>query len=315
VKPIIEQPNEERAFTIVELLTVMSIIVILISLLVPALNMVKRYARDVKQKAQFHSIGVALDLFHGEFDDYPDSDAFDGAGGSYNYCGAMKLAEAMVGQDLLGLHPSSVFRSDGTNPALPVPYDDLYPSPLDLTTPNPVHVENVRARKGPYLPPEGANVNTLLDLYGEGNFGNLGNSADPNGGIVLCDEYTRVRSNRTGKKVGMPILYYRADTSKTGHMYQPLDNSQNIYNCDDNIELINLGLPWDLPPDPTHPMALGGGTTPDGVPSRPEIFYEKTEDTKVTAIKRPYRSDSYILISAGFDGLYGTDDDVYNFEK
>ena len=313
MKPIIKQPNRKRAFTIVELLTVMSIIVILISLLVPALNMVKRYARDVKQSAQFHSIGVALDLFHGEFDDYPDSDAFDGAGGSYDYCGAMKLAEAMVGQDLLGLHPSSVFRSDGFNPALPAPYDDLYPSPLDLTTPNTDHVENVRARKGPYLPPEGANVNTLLDLYGTGNFGTLGKlpAEDPNGGIVLCDEYTRVRNNRTGKKVGMPILYYEADTSKTGHEYQ-VDNSQNIYNCDDNKELIDLDLPWDTAYQ--HPMA-SGGTTPDGVPSDPAIFYDKTEDNKITAIKRPYRPDSYILISAGFDGLYGTDDDVFNFEK
>ena len=30
---------------------------------------------------------------------------------------------------------------------------------------------------------------------------------------------------------------------------------------------------------------------------------------------RPYRADSYILMSAGFDGLYGTKDDVFNFEK
>jgi hypothetical protein len=27
----------------------------------------------------------------------------------------------------------------------------------------------------------------------------------------------------------------------------------------------------------------------------------------------PYRSDSYLLISAGADGLYGTDDDIRNF--
>jgi type II secretory pathway pseudopilin PulG len=311
VKPIIKKPNKERAFTIVELLTVMSIIVILISLLVPALNMVKRYARDVRQRAQFHSIGVALDLFHGEFDDYPPSTAFDGTGTSYNYCGAMKLAEAMVGQDLLGFHPSSIFRNDGRNPAL-APNDDLYP-PLSTLLID-AKMENLRARKGPYLPPEGANVNTLLDLYGAGKFGNLGNSADPNGGIVLCDEYTRVRNNRTGKKVGMPILYYKADTSKTEHSYEFGNNSKNIYNCEDNKELIDLALPWDSAH--YHPMAsFGLGQTPDGVNTRPEIFYERTEDKKVTSIKRPYRPDSYILISAGFDGLYGTDDDIFNFER
>ena len=304
MKPIIKQPNKERAFTIVELLTVMSIIVVLISLLVPALNMVKRYARDVKQRAQFHSIGVALDLFHGEFDDYPPSGAKDTM--SVDYCGAMKLAEAMVGQDLLGFHPSSIFRSDGMDSSGTI---DLYPSPLDLTTPVASHVENVRARKGPYLPPEGANAYRLVNLYAD---------ISPSGfdpcDLVLCDVYTRVRHRETGKKVGMPILYYRADTSKTGHTYQPLDNSQNIYNCDDNIELIKLALPWDTAH--YHPMASSGlGQTPDGVATRPEIFYEKTEDDKVTAIKRPYKPDSYILISAGFDGLYGTDDDVYNFER
>ena len=29
---------------------------------------------------------------------------------------------------------------------------------------------------------------------------------------------------------------------------------------------------------------------------------------------RPYRADSYILISAGYDGLYGTRDDICNFD-
>jgi len=304
VKPIIKKPNRKRAFTIVELLTVMSIIVILISLLVPALNMVKRYARDVKQRAQFHSIGVALDLFHGEFDDYPPSDAQDTAAPPVDYCGAMKLAEAMVGQDLLGLHPSSVFRSDGRNPALPAPYDDLYPSSLDLTTP--VHVENVRARKGPYLPVENANAYRLKNLYGPGNTALLFEDL-----FVLCDVYTRVRHRETGKKVGMPILYYKADTSKVLHDPNS-PGTDNIYNYNDNIELVDLDLPWDTAHQ--HPMA-SGGQTPDGVVPRPEIFYEKTKNEKVAAIDRPYRPDSYILISAGFDGLYGTDDDVFNFER
>jgi hypothetical protein len=34
----------------------------------------------------------------------------------------------------------------------------------------------------------------------------------------------------------------------------------------------------------------------------------------MASLPRPYRRDSYILISAGYDGLYGTADDVLNFE-
>jgi type II secretory pathway pseudopilin PulG len=298
VKPIIKKLNKERAFTIVELLTVMSIIVILISLLVPALNMVKRYARDVRQRAQFHSIGVALDLFHGEFDDYPPSGAKDTA--NVDYCGAMKLAEAMVGQDLLGFHTNSVFKSNGMDSSDTI---DLYP--VFTVPPTPAEREGLRARRGPYLQVENANAYLLVNLYEDTP------PFDPCD-LVLCDVYTRVRHRETGKKVGMPVLYYKADTSKTGHEYQ-LDNSQNIYNCDDNIALIDLGLPWDTAHQ--HPMASLGGTTPDGVASNPAIFYDKTKNEKVASIERPYRPDSYILISAGFDGLYGTDDDIFNFER
>jgi len=36
---------------------------------------------------------------------------------------------------------------------------------------------------------------------------------------------------------------------------------------------------------------------------------------EITTASRPYRTGSFILISAGKDGLYGTDDDIFNFNK
>ena len=111
MKRIAKQPNKKAAFTIIELLTVMSIIIILMGLLAPVTNRVRVYARRVSQKNQFHSINVALELFRAEFDGYPDSRELDGStpAGGVSYCGAMKLAEAMVGQDFLGFHPDSRF--------------------------------------------------------------------------------------------------------------------------------------------------------------------------------------------------------------
>jgi hypothetical protein len=68
----------------------------------------------VKQKAQLKSIEAALELFNYEYANYPPSDANDVTGAAY--CGAMKLAEAMMGQDLMGFHPKSAFLADGLDP-------------------------------------------------------------------------------------------------------------------------------------------------------------------------------------------------------
>ncbi|MGA1980614.1 MAG: hypothetical protein ABSG99_08675 [Sedimentisphaerales bacterium] len=302
MKPITKQSDKKTAFTIIELLTVMSIIVILIGLLIPSMNMVKRYAKEVRQKAQFHSIDAAMELFSSNsgWDSYPPSSAQDNSSSPQNYCGAMKLCEAMVGQDLMGFHPLSQFRADckttvdGTD--YPI-YDNPPPQSLYPNT-----ADNLKARKGPYLQLENANAYRLSDLYASASI------ADFKPGLfVLCDVYNRVRNSTTGKGIGMPILYYKADTLNTIH--DPCgtlpvvgDDKGYIYNYTDNDKLVAMHPPWDT--TLTHPL------------STPKTFYDITKNGRISITTGwPYKPDSYILISAGFDGLYGTDDDIFNFEK
>ena len=290
MRAVVKQPNRRAAFTIIELLTVMSVIIILIGLLVPALNMVKRAAKKVTQKNQFHAIEVAMDLFNLEYQEYPPSAAVDDAGSPY--CGAMKLCEAMVGRDLQGLHRNSQFLANGTDSA----GVQLYPD--EVAVPPDVYRENLKARLGPYLQLSQANAYRLGDLYG-----NTVPFSDAQ--VVLCDVYARVENKTTGKLVGMPVLYFRATTSNTLHEYlEAAGNSRNIYNVDDNLELVKLGMPWMAPP-PRGPMHKLG--------TNPEVFYEKTQNERITTSIKPHRPDSYILLSAGFDGEYGTPDDIYNF--
>lgn len=280
MKPTTKQLSKKAAFTIVELLTVMTIIVVLISLLVPSLNLVKRYSKEVKQQTQFHSIDAALELFSSDWDGYPPSDANDEA--SQDYCGAMKLCEAMVGQDLMGFHPNSRFRSDGQDGA----GNDLYAT--STFTPS---ADNLRIRKT-YLQTERINPCRLKYLYGTGNTGPFDEDL-----FVLCDVYSTMQNSSTGKKIGMPILYYKADTSKYTHdPNQGVTNETNTYDYLDNDELVQLGPVAQ----PLHD---------------PDVFYDVTKDKRIdiTNINRPYRPDSYILISAGFDGKYGTDDDITSF--
>ncbi len=306
----------EEGFTIIELLTVMSIIIILIGLLTPALNRVRRYAMDVKQRAQFHSIGVALDLFHAEFEGYPESGRYDGsAAPGLEYCGAMKLAEAMVGQDLKGFNPNSKFRRDGTDGTT-----NLYP-PKD--TPTAIdYAANLKSRKM-YLDLENANAYQIGDIYDATKI--TTDAKFISSSYILCDSYNRATNKKTGKKMGMPILYYRADTTKMlypdsnaapGTMITDArTNNKYIYNFDDNQNLIDMGMPWDT--GPAHRLA-SGGTTSDGEALAgiyPKYFYDMIRDKKIDSGDRPYRADSYILISAGFDGEYGTKDDICNFSN
>ena len=290
-----KQQSGKPAFTIIELLTVMSIIVILIGLLVPALNRVRRYALTVKQNAQFHSIEAALELYRNENEEYPDSNAVDDQGSPY--CGAMKLAEAMMGVDLLGYHPQSMFRANRTNASGQVIYmpDIVDPPGVD---------ESLKARQGTYLQAEKASAANIGDLYLQ----STGSPPAPRVGSfnryssVLCDVYAKTRHAQTGVKLGMPVLYYRAEVAKNLHDANDVDNS--IYDYRDNFDLIALGQPDNA--GLIHRLAVNNG----------EQFYENTLNRQAisTGIDRPVRSDSFILISAGWDREYGTADDIMNFE-
>lgn len=283
MKPIARQSRKKAAFTIVEIMTVMSIIIILIGLLVPGLTMVRRFAKDVKQRNQFHGIGNALEVFNAEWEGYPPSNE-NALTMPKAYCGAMKLAEAMVGQDGLGFHPQADF---------------VCPDACYNKVPNP----DLSVRRQ-YLQTESANAYMMSAIYLPTHLGPF----DPNI-FVFCDVYGRVTNLSTGqRKIGMPVLYYKADTSKTRHSKQAAISSNSIYDYRDNDMLARCGMPWESTPfQVKHPLF----EDPD------KGFYVPTRSDKIVLPpdNRPYRADSYILLSAGHDGEYGTGDDIFNFSR
>lgn len=324
--------SQKQGFTIVEMLTVMGIIAILIGLLVPALTQVKDYAARVRQKAQFHSMDVALEIFKTDFGAYPGSnnnlDALNAAlnhpANIFAYTGANKLAESMVGLDLLGFHPNSDFRTTGINQVVNKdgttanwnvywPYDD---SQMAWQTAS----ENLKARSN-YIDSENANAYRMNEIYPAANLAAswVNNYATPSGSlypVALCDTYSKKRQGIGNKKTGMPILYFRARTAYSLQDVSTVDLltglNDDIYYAPDNYQLLALGTPEIAPQ--AHPL-FGTGAFTNAANSYALNFENMILNQQLLPVKRPYRASSYILISAGKDGLYGTSDDIFNFDK
>ncbi|MCP4259011.1 MAG: type II secretion system protein [Planctomycetes bacterium] len=275
--------RKRTGFTVIELLAALGIIALMIGILIPALNLVRSKAKEAKQKAQFMTINLALAAFKSDYGDYPTSD-WTPAQFTGDYCGAQKLAEALVGWDLLGFHPRSDFRSNGRNDIGEYVYDAN----------NPVYLNQ---RKGPYLENATSSIFRLgnISAFYPGLYNNTAPLA-PNT-FVLCDAFVAKKvsfPNGKSYKAGAPILYYRANTSgKTIH---------ELYNVRDNLQITLIKQSED---GKYHPLTEQNNAY--------QYFYNYIMDPKITARPWPYRPDSYILISAGADGLYGTGDDIRNF--
>lgn len=266
---------KSKGFTIVEVLTVLAIMALLVGILLPALNMARNAGRVAKQRVQLTAIEQALFAFRNDYGDYPPSSLTQVPSGTQSYCGAQKLAEAMLGLDLMGFYPKSQFNAD---PQDYINKTGRKPRYLELETANAF-----------FLGDQGGVVETGLFRTTELSFTNLVSY-----GYVLCDAFLDRKVNIGGKaiKAGMPILYYRANPLGDGlHKVFP---DKATYNYMDNQLLVNL---------------VNNSNNPD-------LIINKITDPKInnpSGNPWPYRPDSYILISAGIDGLYGTADDITNF--
>lgn len=285
-------------FTLVELLTTMAVVAILLGLLIPALNQVTKTAAKVKQKAQFHAIGMALESFRNDYGDYPPSEWNAAQYG--NYSASHRLAEALIGRDGLGYHPGSLWRSDGLADIDKdgTPTDVIYGDPAAFTAETPT--ENLAARKGPYLELENANAVELRKI--------IPGSPLYKDAYVLVDMYKIIKNSATGKMTGMPILYYKANTMKIGNDPVYANWGTNTYNIGDSF-CQALGFTENF--WATRPVLFSSDTTANAT-----TFYNAIQNPNFPGPPaRPYRADSFLLQSAGADGLYGTADDVFNFDQ
>ena len=291
--------RRKKGLTLIEIMVVLGIIAILVGILIPALTVVKNTAKEASQKAQFSAINLAMVAFKNDYGDYPPSEwSTDPQDPGRNYCGAQKLAEALVGWDLLGFHPKSAWRTDGLDQN---GGDGTY-DPLKVRDENLDGVlDTLTERKNRYIDLETANAFKLGDEREEEGIdtGLFEETAPLNPETyVLCDVFKKQKiilpTNGKSVLAGSPILYYKANTSMIDirDKYRVRDNDWIVY-----LKEVADGRAQYLG-DPLNSY---------------EYFYEYIRDPKIETIATPYRPDSYILISAGLDGVYGTTDDIRNF--
>lgn len=292
---------KNSGLTLVELLTVVGIMALLVGLLIPALSTVHRIARETKQKAHLVAVELALTTFKNDYGEYPPSD-WTPVPMKGDYCGAQKLAEALLGRDLLGFHPRSNWSATDLT---------WYPNPTTMDSA--LFEANLKQRKELYLELSNANAFRLgnISLLKPGLYPDTSPLAPDT--FVLCDVFGArnvLLTNGKIVKAGAPILYFKANSSEK--------TIQAIYNINDNDAIVALKEQMDVR---GHPFGSGPFYPP--YKNRLEFFYGNPDpatgiigyiqNPKVAARPWPYKSDSFILISAGADGIYGTPDDIRNF--
>jgi len=321
--------RKNSGFTVVELLTVVVIISILIGLLLPGIGMVRNLAKTTQQKAQFVALELGIEAFKNDYGEYPESKG----NSSESYMGGQKLAEAMVGRDMLGFHPDTDWGENGSD------YKDYYrglvsgfdPEDNNPTGPrNESDRENYEKRKDPYLELESSNVFRLQSDSANRISGLYDSSENTTGldddSLVLCDVFKRnnvtvyLPNNKQKMiKAGNPILYYRANLLSKDSNVLPTEN--RIHDAEDNWRLIRVVSAVMKEKHDATDDDRSKSFDNDGGPHR--NFYTFVSDPKIAKPDAPpgafrywpYNSKTYILISAGRDGLYGTEDDICNFDK
>jgi prepilin-type N-terminal cleavage/methylation domain-containing protein len=310
-------------FTIVELLTVISIIVLIISILVPGVSYAKKITKETRVRAQLKSIGEGVEAFEAAFGYYPPSDRSRKDASSSKYtCGAMKLAEAMVGLDLHGFDPQSTLDVQTTLANSRV-YASLGQGTPAATSAD-VQASLNRRKELPVTPSVdlvAADVNDQDDygLYPKTGWGNLYATATGyRCGRLLCDgmKFKEIKANGLTLTAGTPYLYFRANTDTT--QFKNTVATGNIYNYQDNADLLALDplsgekIESDKPSHHGWYTGYSGG---DSNVSGMKAFYNAITNPAITTDRRPYNMGGYIIVSAGSDGLYGTKDDITNFKK
>ncbi len=339
------------AFSLIELLTVIFIISALLAILMPSLSAARNAAKKTVSLSAIKAIEVGLEMFKNENEKqfrrtngYPPSFAhprigkvFDPIRGEFPFLpgdelkkpviyGAQWLPAILIGPDAQGY----VKRSS-------VP-KNLRDQPNEWYKPDPGGNPKALERDQLYIDPEGINLVATKSLPGK-------KAGDP-----FFPDWSDMKNMPViADAFDYPILYYVANRNgKPTNMVEDERNAENRYangpqqtgvpyyfhQDNEGFTGTETNKGWDFQGE--HPMAVSGARLtgdelflPDPNTGRiPNTFARWIIDRNVykdlslkdpadqqAAPLRPVNQDTFILISPGVDGQYGTNDDISNIPK
>ncbi len=340
-----------EAFTLVEMMVVVAIIALLLAALLPAFGAVKRQAKIAQANAQFKALDTGINAFRAEAalggamppsssDDPQRQTIADPQGEDSNTkirtAGAHLLVHAMIGADGLG---TPGFRdlnnngkwSDDTHKKLDPDSKKCGIYAIGDTGDTAGKEKFPRYGGAGYVDEKmKEHARTLQELADKGSILTNLEAISPkiaSGQRVFTDPWDH------------PILYYKANPTSlrmTGALGTPV--RPGIYWQEDNG--IITGTKGGVVPDEDgldfgqgkdagylHNIAVAAGPDPNAAQNanwmdtfRADPQYDHSLakfilDGSVKARPTPAQKDSYLLISAGPDSRYGTDDDVLNWTR